>query len=106
MVVEQHSLCWVVGQLADNRDGETWHKELRQRPILHQTTQDGGTGLAKGVALVNQARAADKKKPILLQDDHFHVLREGGRALRRMQGRASKRLDKAVQADRKAAKKK
>ena len=106
MVVEQHSLCWVVGRLAEHRDGDTWSKELRQLPNLRQTTQDNGTGLAKGVALVNQERQATGQAVIALQDDHFHVLREGSRALRRMQGRASKLLDKAGKADRQAARKK
>src|SRR5271168_2556037 len=58
MVVEQHSLCWLTGRLADDRNGETWAKELRCLPNLQQVTRDGGTGLAKGVALVSQERQA------------------------------------------------
>lgn len=27
MVVEQHSLCWLTGHLADNRDGNTWPRQ-------------------------------------------------------------------------------
>jgi hypothetical protein len=101
MVVEQHSLCWVSGRLADRRSGEEWAKEFRQLPNLTQTTQDGGSGLAKGLDIVNQQRQQNNRNPIAAQDDHFHVLREGLRVLRKMQGKVSKRMDKAEQLDRK-----
>jgi hypothetical protein len=58
IVVEQQSLCWLTGQLADDRNGETWAAQLRRLPKLQQVTRDAGTGLAKGVALVNQDRQA------------------------------------------------
>src|SRR5262245_1493038 len=103
MVIEQHSLCWVSGRLAPRRDGEEWAKELRQLPQLRQATQDGGTGLAKGVALVNAERRQAGQAPIAVQDDHFHVLREGARALRLMQGAVARRMAQAEKADRKAA---
>ena len=105
MVIEQHSLCWVRGRLAERRDGVEWAKEFRQLPNLHQTTQDGGTGLAKGLTLVNAERQQADQAAVVAQDDHFHVLREGGRALRRMQGQVSRCLDQADQADRKATRK-
>jgi hypothetical protein len=57
MVVEQHSLCWTSSRLAPRRDGQEWAKEFRQLPNLRQATQDGGTGLAKGLAIVNEERA-------------------------------------------------
>src|SRR5262245_45310111 len=63
MVVEQHSLCWVSGRLAESRSGEEWAKEFRQLPQLRQTTQDGGSGLAKGLDLVNQDRQAKDQAP-------------------------------------------
>lgn len=102
MVVEQHSLCWVSGRLAERRDGEEWAKEFRHLPDLRQATQDGGTGLAKGLALVNAERHQAGRPAVRAQDDHFHVLREGTRALRKMQGNVSRLMDKATQADRKA----
>ena len=84
MVVEQHSLCWVTGRLAEQRDGVTWAKEFRQLPNLRQATQDGGTGLAKGLALVNQERQqrhqATGRRP---RTTTSTCLREGQRALRR-----------------------
>jgi hypothetical protein len=105
MVVEQHSLCWVSGRLAERRDGGEWAKEFQQLPNLRQATQDGGTGLAKGLAMVNAEREQADRDPVLAQDDHFHVLREGPRALRQMQGRVARWLDQAEQADRRAAQK-
>jgi hypothetical protein len=103
MVIDQQSLCWVSGRLAPRRDGMEWAKELRQLPQLRQATQDGGTGLAKGLALVNAERQQAGQEPIVVQDDHFHVLREGARALRLMQGVVTRRMAQAERADRKAA---
>lgn len=100
MVVEQHSLCWVSGRLAASRSGEEWAKEFRQLPQLRQTTQDGGSGLAKGLDLVNQDRQAQEQTPVTAQDDHFHVLREGTRVLRKMQGDVSRLMGKAEKLDR------
>ncbi len=103
MVIEQHSLCWLSGRLAERRDGAEWAKEFRQLPHLRQVTQDGGTGLAKGLATVNAERQQAGQMPVVAQDDHFHVLREGTRALRKMQGAVTRLLDKADKAQRKAA---
>jgi hypothetical protein len=98
MLVEQHSLCWLTGRLADNRDGDTWAEEFRALPNLRQVTRDGGTGLAKGVAQVNQERQAQKHPPIADQEDHFHTLREGRRALRQVQRRTCQAIDEAATA--------
>lgn len=98
MVVEQHSLCWLTGQLAENRNGDTWAEQFRQLPNLHQVTRDGGTGLAKGVAEVNQERQAQGRTPIADQEDHFHTLREGRRALRQLQQRVCRCIDAAAAA--------
>jgi hypothetical protein len=95
MVVEQHSLCWLTGRLADNRNGDTWAEEFRRLPNLRQVTRDGGMGLAKGVAQVNQERQAQGRSAIADQEDHFHTLREGRRALRQMQQRVCRAIDDA-----------
>jgi hypothetical protein len=105
MVIEPASLCWVSGRLTDSRSGEEWAKEFRQLPNLRQATQDGGTALAKGLTRVNQERQQAGQAAVRTQDDHFHVLREGSRALRKMQGNVRRCLDQADQADRKAKRK-
>jgi hypothetical protein len=98
MVVEQHSLCWLTGRLAEDRNGETWAEELRRLPNLRQVTRDGGSGLAKGVALVNQQRHTQSVAAIADQEDHFHTLREGRRALRQVQQRVCRAIDAATAA--------
>lgn len=100
MVVEPHSLCWLTGRLVAQRDGATWAQEFQQLPHLEQLTRDGGTGLRKGLALVNAQRQRQGQPAIAEQEDHFHALREGPRALRRMQGRVRLLLDKAEGAER------
>jgi hypothetical protein len=93
MVVEQHSLCWLSGRLADDRNGQTWAEEFRRFPKLQQVTRDGGSGLAKGIALVNQERQSAGHDAIADQEDHFHTLREGHRALRQIQQRVCRAID-------------
>jgi hypothetical protein len=100
MVVEQHSLCWLTGRLADNRDGATWAEEFGRLPNLRQVTRDGGVGLARGVALVNQERQGQGRPGIADQEDHFHTLREGGRALRQTQQQVCRMIDAAAAAQR------
>jgi len=104
MLVEPESLCWLSGRLSPSRDGEEWAKELKQLPALEHLTRDGALGISNGVARVNQERAAEKKEPVGEQLDHFHTLREGGRALRQSQGKAEKAWSKAEEADKKVAK--
>jgi hypothetical protein len=56
MAVEPESLCWVSGRLSAEVSGAAWERELAALPRLEQVTRDGGTGLEKGVALVNAQR--------------------------------------------------
>lgn len=98
MLIEQHSLCWLTGRLADNRAGATWADEFRRLPNVRQLTRDGGTGLAKGLALVNQERQDQQKDTIADQEDHFHTLREGCRALRQVQQRVCRAIDASAAA--------
>jgi hypothetical protein len=98
MVVEQHSLCWLTGRLAEQRDGDTWAEEFRRLPNLQQVTRDGGTGLAKGVARVNEERRERDQAPVADQEDHFHTLREGRRALRQVQQRVCRAIDQTAAA--------
>ncbi len=105
LVVEQHSLCWLTGRLADNRDGDTWAAAFRPLPNLEQVTRAAGTGLAKGVALVNQERQEQGQAPLADQEDPFHTLREGRRALRHLQQRVCRPIDEAAAAQRREQRK-
>ena len=56
MVVEPESYCWTTGWLAENRNRETWAEEFRRYPSLEYIVRDGGSGLSKGVRLVQAER--------------------------------------------------
>jgi hypothetical protein len=99
MVVEQQSLCWQSGRLAERRDGATWACELAKLPALTQLSRDGGTGLAKGVALVNEQRQQAHQPAITEQADHFHLVRDGRRAVRQLHGQVARALEAADQAE-------
>jgi hypothetical protein len=88
-------LAWVSGKPFNSRDGDAWAERLRQLPSLHFVSRDAGNGLDAGIRRVNAERAEQGVSPLEDQDDHFHLLREGTRALRRLQGQASRALDKA-----------
>ena len=92
MVVEQESLCWVCGQLSPDVSGAAWEQEFARLPNLEQLARDGGSGLAKGVALVNAQRQEQGQAPVVDQGDHFHALWKGGMGLARAEKRASKAL--------------
>jgi len=95
MVVEPESLCWLSGRLSDEVSGEAWAQEFTQLPNLEQVMRDGGSGLQKGVSLVNEQRQAAGKSPLTDQGDHFHALRHGGMGLNKAQRQASKALAQA-----------
>jgi hypothetical protein len=95
MVVEQESLCWVCGRLSEEASGAAWSQEFGRLPNLEQVALDGGTGLAKGVALVNAKRQEQGQESLLLQGDNFHALWKGGVGLRRAEKRASRALVEA-----------
>jgi hypothetical protein len=103
MMVEPDSLCWVGGRWAEHRDGATWAQEFGQLPALEHVLRDAGTGLEKGVEQVNASRKDQGQRPVDETLDHFHVQQEGGRALRRLQGQASRALERADRADRAVA---
>src|SRR5262249_40850432 len=104
MVVEPDSLCWVSGRRVAHRDGVTWAEQLGCLPALAQVTKDGGNGLAKGLALVNAQRQQQGRAGAAAQDDHFHVLRDGRRALRASAALANRAVERAWQADQKERK--
>jgi hypothetical protein len=83
--VEPESLCWTGGRLSDAVDGPTWAEEFKHFPNLEQVMRDGGSGLEKGVALVNEQRQQQGKEPMVDQGDHFHATRGSGVGLRKLE---------------------
>ena len=95
MVVEPETLCWMTGRIVEARDGVTWAQEFARLPALRAVVRDDGTGLGKGVRLDN-ARRRDAGLPEIDETlDVFHTLREGGSALRRAWGTATRALERA-----------
>ena len=103
MTVELSSLAWITGKLSASRDGDAWAEQLRLLPSLRFVSRDAGCGLDAGIAQINRERADKGQGPLDDQDDHFHLLREGSRALRRLSGQVSRALEAAEKADSKRA---
>jgi hypothetical protein len=99
MTVEPESLCWLGGRLSAEVSGAAWLKEFQQFPNLEQVQRDGGTGLAKGVALLNAQRQQKNQAAVVDQGDHFHALREGGVGLRQAERQARQALAVAEAAE-------
>ena len=98
MVVEPESLCGMTGRIAKARDGLTWAEQFARFPALRAVARDDGTGLGKGVRLDN-ARRREAGLPEFDQTlDVFHTLREGGRALKKTWGVATRALEQAEMA--------
>jgi len=95
MLVEPASLCWLAGHKAERRDGATWAEQLGRWPALRAVIRDDGTGLGKGVRLVNQQRAKSHRPDLEDGLDVFHLLREAGRASRAMWAGASRTMSLA-----------
>jgi hypothetical protein len=103
MVVEPESLCWLSGRLSAEVSGAAWERELAALPQLEQVTRDGGSGLKKGVALVNAQRPTQQEALVVDQGDHFHALRGGSVGLRQAEMRACKAFAAAEAADKELA---
>jgi hypothetical protein len=93
MVVEPESLCWLTGRMVEARDGVTWAEEFALLPALEAVVRDDGSGLGKGVKLDRARRRAAGLPDLDDALDIFHTLREGGRALRKTWGAASRALE-------------
>jgi len=103
MVVEPDSLYWASGRLSTEVSGQAWKEEFDQLPKLEQLMRDGGAGLKKGVALVNEERQAQGQKALVDQGDHFHALWKGGVGLNKAQRQASTALTAAEAAQKELA---
>lgn len=95
MVVEPESLCWLTGRMVKARDGATWAEEFARFPALRAVVRDDGSGLGKGMKLERARRRAVGQPNLDDSLDIFHTLREGGRALRKTWGAASRALERA-----------
>src|SRR3954468_7349708 len=95
MVVEPESLCWLTGRLVKARDGVTWAEEFARFPSLEAVVRDDGWGFGKGVRLERARRLAAGQPDLDDSLDVFHTLREGGRALRKIWGAATRTLERA-----------
>lgn len=103
MAVEPESLCWLSGRLCAVLSGAAWEQQLAALPQLEQVTRDGGSALAKGVALLNARRQANKQDPVTDQADHYHALRGGGVGLRKAEAKACQAFAAAEAADKEVA---
>jgi hypothetical protein len=101
MVVEPESLCWMTGRMVKARDGATRAEEFARLPALRAPVRDDGSGLGKGVKLERGRRRAANLPDLDDSLDVFHTLREGGRALRKTWGAATRALDRADAAQKK-----
>jgi hypothetical protein len=98
MVVEPDSMCWLTGSLTPEVSGEAWAKEFAKLPALEQVTRDAGSGLGRGVALLNERRQEQNLDPVADHLDHFHTAREGGRGQRKGNLRFHQAFGKAEKA--------
>ena len=95
MVVEPESLCGMTGRMVKSRDGLTRAEEFARFPALRAVVRDDGTGLGKGVKLDRARRLAADLPDLDDTLDVFHTLREGGRALRKTRGAATRAFERA-----------
>ncbi len=85
--------------MVEARDGETWAGEFARFSALGSVVRDDGSGLGKGLKLERARRRAEGLSDDL-EDmlDVFHSFREGGRALRKTWGTATRALERAEEA--------
>jgi len=98
MIVEPDSMCWLTGSLTPQVTGEVWGEQFAAYPALEQVTRDAGTGLGKGVALLNEKRVEQALTEVADQLDHFHTVREGNRGQRKGDLRLHQAFTKAEKA--------
>lgn len=95
MTVEQDSLCWLGGRLADSRDSKNWVKELHELTTAEQVTSDGAVGLRNAVAEVSVQRQQAGLPPLYEQRDHFHIVRWARRGRRGARYQATQAFTRA-----------
>ena len=81
--VEPHSMAWVLGQRAANRNGDTWCQALQPWTRLESVVADAGSGLQAGLAKFQAQRPpAPDGQPLDTGLDLFHTKQEAQRVLR------------------------
>jgi hypothetical protein len=81
--------------MVDARDGVTWAAEFARFSALSAVIRDDGTGLGKGVKLERARRCAEEQPDLEDSLDVFPTVREGGRALRKTWGAATRARERA-----------
>ena len=81
--------------MVEARDGQTWAVEFARFSALSGVVRDNGSGLGKGLKLERARRRAEGQPDLEDSLDIFHTFREGGRALRKTWGAASRALERA-----------
>jgi hypothetical protein len=106
MAVEPVSLAWVAAQRSPDRTGESWAKVIEMWPRLEHVVADGGTGLERGVTLVQASRRdsaqtpeGDVPPPITMGLDVFHTQREVERVLHRQWKQVERQMEAASAVD-------
>jgi hypothetical protein len=108
VAVEADSMTWVAGQRGPDRTGASWCRLLQQWPGLERVVSDAGTGLGRGVKLLNEARAAAAAaaqaeqpavEPVQVGLDVFHTEREMQRIVGRRWSQVEKLVEAAAQAE-------
>ena len=113
MAVEPQSMAWVAGQHGPDRSGESWCEVLSRWPCGERVIADAGKGLARGVKLANEARAAEAKgqeqapaRAIAMGLDVLHTQRDLQRVVHRTWKQAERQVEAAAQADHQVAQRK
>lgn len=102
--VEPHSMAWVLGQKAEDRTGQTWYAALQPWDHLEYVVADAGSGLRKGLSLIQEARQAEVSGPELeVGLDVFHIKKEALPVIHRQWKKVESLWEKAEQADREVA---
>jgi hypothetical protein len=101
--VEPQSMCWVIGQRAEDRKGATWKKTLEPWKRLEYAVADAGSGLQAGLSEIQRERQELGGQQLGVGLDVFHIKKEAVPLLARMWAEAEAVWVKAEEADRTVA---
>jgi hypothetical protein len=94
-------MAWIIGQKSDRRDGETWREAIEPWDRLQYANADAGTGLRKGLSLIQQQREQTPNAPKLeIGLDVFHIKKEASTVLARRWNKVEHLWNEAEKADR------